>query len=163
MSPNTEVLTWARESMNLSLEEVARRMNKTVDEVKNWESGKSKPTYGQLEKLAYKIYHRPVALFFFPNVPDEDRVEQLFHTLPDTEFQKIPPKIHLLLRKAKIMQMNLTELSEYMEAPDRRILYDLNIDLTTLPVEMANRVRNYLGIDITEQTTWLSTGVAFKL
>ena len=162
VSPNTEVLTWARTSMNLTLEEVARRMNKTEDEIKSWESGKSNPTYVQLEKLAYKIYHRPVALFFFPNVPDEDRVEQLFRTLPDIEIQKIPPKIHLLLRKAKMMQMNLTELSEYMEAPDRRILYDLNIDLTTLPVEMANRVRNYLGIDITEQTTWLSTGVAFK-
>ena len=162
VSPNIEVLTWARESMNLTLEEVARRMNKTEDEIKSWESGKSNPTYVQLEKLAYKIYHRPVALFFFPNVPDEDRVEQLFRTLPDTEIQKIPPKIHLLLRKAKIMQMNLTELSEYVEAPDRKILYDLNIDLTILPVEMANRVRNYLGIDITEQTTWLSTGVTFK-
>ena len=137
-------------------------MNKTEDEIKSWESGKSSPTYVQLEKLAYKIYHRPVALFFFPNVPDEDRVEQSFRTLPDTEIQRIPPKIHLLLRKAKIMQMNLTELSEYSETPDRRILYDLNVDFTTLPVEMANRVRSYFGIDIIKQKTWLSTGVAFK-
>ena len=148
--------------MNLSLEEVARRMNKTVDEVKNWESGKSRPTYGQLEKLAYKIYHRPVALFFFPNVPDEDRVEQLFRTLPDTEIQKIPPKIHLLLRKAKVMQMNLTELSKNMEKSNRKILYDLNFESAILAVEMANRVRSYFGIDVDEQKSWLSTDMAFK-
>ena len=137
-------------------------MNKTEDEIKSWESGKSNPTYVQLEKLAYKIYHRPVALFFFPNVPDEDRVEQLFRTLPDTEIQKIPPKIHLLLRKAKIMQMNLTELSRYMGAPNRRILYDLNFESAILPIAMANRVRNYFGIGVAEQISWLSTDVAFK-
>ena len=137
-------------------------MNKTEDEIKSWESGKSNPTYVQLEKLAYNIYHRPVALFFFPNVPDEDSVEQSFRTLPDTEIQKIPPKIHLLLRKAKIMQMNLTELSGCMEAPDRRILYDLHFESTILPVAMANRVRNYFGIGVAEQKSWLSTDVAFK-
>ena len=162
VSPNTDVLVWARESMNLTLEDVAKRMNKTEDEIKSWESGKFKPTYVQLEKLAYKIYHRPVALFFFPNVPEEDRIEQSFRTLPDTEIRKIPPKIHLLLRKAKIMQMNLTELSEYMEDSDRNILYDLNINSTVLPDDMANSVRDYLRIDIAEQKSWKSTDIAFK-
>lgn len=137
-------------------------MNKTEDDIKSWESGKSKPTYVQLEKMAYKIYHRPVVLFFFPNVPDEDRVEHSFRTLPDTEIQKIPPKIHLLLRKAKVMQMNLTELSKYLEESNKRILYDLNFEWAILPIEIANRVRSYFGIDITEQKSWLSTDVAFK-
>ena len=137
-------------------------MNKTVDEIERWESGESKPTYVQLENLAYKIYHRPLALFFFPDVPDEDPIEQSFRTLPDTEIQKIPPKIHLLLRKAKIMQMNLIELSEYMEESNRKILNDVNVDSTDPPVEIANRVRNYLNIDIAEQKSWSSTDVAFK-
>lgn len=162
VSPNTDVLVWARESMNLTLEEVAKRMNKTVKDIKNWESGKSKPTYVQLEKLAYKIYHRPVALFFFPAVPDEDRIEQSFRTLPDTEIRKFPPKIHLLLRKAKVMQINLSELSEYMEESDRNILHDLNIDSTVCPVELANRVRDYLRIDIGEQKSWSDADTAFK-
>lgn len=162
VSPNTDVLIWARESMNLTIEEVASRMKKTEYEIKAWESGDATPTYIQLEQLAYKIYHRPIALFFFPNVPEEDRVEQSFRTLPDTEIRKIPPKIHLLLRKAKVMQMNLTELSEYMEESDRKILYDLNVDTTVRPVELANRVRDYLRIDIGEQKSWSDTDIAFK-
>ena len=78
---NPDVLRWARDSMRLSLEEVAGRMNKRVSDIEAWERGDESPTYIQLERLAYDIYKRPVALFFFPDVPDEDAVEQSFRTL----------------------------------------------------------------------------------
>ena len=65
---NPDVLRWARDSMRLSLEEVAGRMNKRVSDIEAWERGDESPTYIQLERLAYDIYKRPVALFFFPDV-----------------------------------------------------------------------------------------------
>lgn len=72
MAVNQEILRWARESMNLTLEDVALRMNKDVETIEYWEEGTESPTYVQLETLAYHIYKRPIAVFFFPEPPLED-------------------------------------------------------------------------------------------
>ena len=79
---NPEVLRWARERSGLSASEVAKKMNKSAESVENWEVGGSAPTYVQLEKLAYQVYKRPVAVFFFPEPPEEaDKIAE-FRTLP---------------------------------------------------------------------------------
>lgn len=39
------LLKWARESAHLSLEEVAERFGKPVDEISAWESGAAAPSY----------------------------------------------------------------------------------------------------------------------
>ena len=59
------VLRWARESQGYSIEEVASRLKRDPSEVAAWETGAESPTYVQLETLAYKIYKRPLAVFFF--------------------------------------------------------------------------------------------------
>ena len=110
ISVNPQVLRWARTSLGLSQEEVAQRMNKKAKEVDTWERGEASPTYVQLEKLAYKIYKRPIALFFFPEVPEEEIIEQEFRTLPEDALLSIPPWMRYLLRKAKVLQLNLDEL-----------------------------------------------------
>ena len=76
-------------------------MNKKARELDTWERGEASPTYIQLEKLAYKIYKRPIALFFFPEVPEEEIIEQEFRTLPEDALLSIPPWMRYLLRKAK--------------------------------------------------------------
>ena len=64
---NRRTLKWARESANISVEEVAYRMKKDTATVEDWETeGGESPTYIQLEKLSYEIYKRPIAIFFFP-------------------------------------------------------------------------------------------------
>lgn len=52
---NHEILRWARESSNFSLEDVAHRMRKSIETIEFWEEGKDSPTYLQLEKLTYQI------------------------------------------------------------------------------------------------------------
>ena len=83
---NPKVLRWARDSLHLSLEEVANRMKKKILEIEAWERGEALPTYVQLETLAYDIYKRPIALFFFPEVPEEETIEQSFRTLHNTSY-----------------------------------------------------------------------------
>jgi len=39
--------------------------------IEGWEAGASAPTYPQLEALAYKVYKHPLALFFFPEPPED--------------------------------------------------------------------------------------------
>ncbi len=72
---NPNVLRWARESLHLDVNEVALRMGKKPSDIEAWENGNTSPTYIQLEKLAYQIYKRPIALFFFPEPPEEEAIE----------------------------------------------------------------------------------------
>lgn len=67
---NPDILRWARETAGYSIEDVVdkiKRKQVTVKVVQDWEDGNASPSYPQLEKLAYEIFKRPLALFSFPN------------------------------------------------------------------------------------------------
>ena len=162
ISVNPQVLRWARTSLGLSQEEVAQRMNKKATEVDTWERGEASPTYIQLEKLAYKIYKRPIALFFFPEVPEEEIIEQEFRTLPEDALLSIPPWMRYLLRKAKVLQLNLDELYGGVNPAKRRILHDLDFVPSIAATDMAKQVRTYLGIELAQQQAWKNTEDALK-
>ncbi len=157
---NPAVLRWARECLGLSLEEVAERVKKRPADVEAWEAGRAAPTYVQLETLAYKIYKRPVALFFFPEPPDEPPVRQSFRTLPEEELDAIPPSVRYLLRKAAVLQANLYEIFGGANPAARHVLRDLVFAPSVSAVRMAKEVRAYLGVDLSEQQTWHDAGTA---
>ena len=159
---NPQVLCWARTSLGLSQEEVAQRMNKKATEVDAWERGETSPTYIQLEKLAYKIYKRPIALFFFPEVPEEETIEQEFRTLPEDELLNIPPWMRYLLRKARVLQLNLAELYGGVNPAKRKVLHDLDFAPSVAATDMAEQVRTYLGIELAQQQAWKNTEDALK-
>jgi Zn-dependent peptidase ImmA (M78 family) len=160
---NPELLRWARVSVGMSLEDVAHRFKKDVEEIEAWEQpGGASPTYAQLEKLAYEIYKRPLALFFFPEPPQEESIEQSFRTLPEYELQRIPPRIRILRRKAKVLQLNLAELYEGVNPAQSNISRDLSFSPEVAASKMAEEVRAYLGIGLAEQQTWKQAEDAFK-
>ena len=67
---NRKILTWARERSGLSIAQVAKATGRAAEEIEAWESDSpAAPTYAQLETLAYDVYKRPIALFFFPEPP----------------------------------------------------------------------------------------------
>lgn len=111
---NPEVLQWARQTAGYSrIEDVVNEINRkriTVEVIEAWEEGKSSPSYEQLERLAYEIYKRPLALFFFPEPPEEEAPKQSFRTLPQEEIDLMEPNLLYLIRRAKAMQENLREL-----------------------------------------------------
>src|SRR3970282_1576371 len=142
---NPLMLSWARESLGLSLEEVAAHFNKNVDDIKSWESGDTVPTYVQLEALAYKVYKRPIAMFFFPVPPEEEDIGESFRTLPEYELRRIPPRLRFLLRKAHVLQLNLSELYDGRNPAEHHILRDLDFSPAITADAMAAQVRAYLG------------------
>lgn len=71
-----KILTWARESARMPVDVAASKIGKSIEVLEEWESGVSQPTIKQAEKLA-KIYKRPFALFFLPEIPKD------FHPLQD--------------------------------------------------------------------------------
>ena len=94
------------------------RATQTFKKIQAWENGESAPTYPQLGQLAD-------ALFFFPEPPAVPNIGETFRTLPNAEFEHIPGKVRLLLRKAKALQLNLMELTGGRNPAARLITRDV--------------------------------------
>ena len=162
IQPNVEVLKWARKSAGYTIQDVAEKLRKkskkiTKQTVIDFEKGSAFPTYSQLENLAYKIYNRPLAVFFFPEPPDESDIKKSFRTLPES-IESLSPKMRIILRKARVMQLNVMELSEDKKSTTREKKIFEDIKFTTAPAinTLVKKVRKYLGISLKEQTSWSS-------
>jgi Zn-dependent peptidase ImmA (M78 family) len=150
-------VTWARSRAGLTLEDATQRFSKIAE----WEAGESHPTYAQLENLA-DAFKVPVAVFFFPTPPDLPPIEQTFRTLPEVEIGHLPSKIRLLLRKAKAFQMALAELHGERNPAERLITRHLRFPVNVRPRDMADAVRNFLGVGIAEQIQWPGIDAALE-
>jgi len=163
---NPDVVRWARETAGLSVDDVVEKINRvsvTADSVVAWEEGKTSPTFTQLERLAYEIYKRPLAIFFFPEPPREISPQQSFRTLPEYEIARLPTRVRFLLKKARALQVNLAELYEGVNPVKRQIVRELNFTPGTAAGVIAARVREYLGITLEEQFECGDSEQAFKL
>ena len=158
---NNNILKWARETSGLSIAEVARKRKKNTNEIENWERGISSPTYPQLEKLAYDVYRRPAAVFFFPAIPQESSPRAEFRTLPEEEVDAMPPEIIKLYKRAKVYQLNLQELGQ-SNANVPRLVDNFNLTKTASIIELAKAVRSFLKIDLQTQAGWKNTDVAIE-
>ena len=159
---NPTVLKWARERSGYSIEEAADLAGKGVDVLVKWEAGDAAPTYVQLETLAYKIYKRPIALFFFPQPPEEPEPSQEFRTLPDFEIDDLRPDTRLKVRQALALQISLSELSSGKNPSERLITRELAIDPSRAPAGAARQAREFLRLPVSTQTSWKTMDEALK-
>jgi Zn-dependent peptidase ImmA (M78 family)/transcriptional regulator with XRE-family HTH domain len=160
---NTAVLEWARRRSGRTIADVAAALRKDPQVIRSWELGESAPTYVQLEALAYRLYKRPIALFFFPEVPPEPDPEQSFRTLPETAIEELSGHTRHKIREARAMQVSLAELAGGANPAERQILRDLAPKLPLSPVSAATAVRSYLGIDLAMQKqAWKNADDALK-
>jgi Zn-dependent peptidase ImmA (M78 family) len=159
---NPAILTWARESANLLIEDVAQRMGKSPEAIEAWEKGDSSPTYVQLETLAYTVYRRPVAVFFFPEPPEEVTAKKSFRTLPESEVEALAPRFLRVFRRGQAMQLNLEDLTDGTNPAPKKIFRDLSFDTRDDVRTMAQTVRKYLGVGLQTQVGWADTETALE-
>jgi Zn-dependent peptidase ImmA (M78 family) len=159
---NPAILRWAREKAGYSLEDVARSFSKEVETIQKWETGEAIPTYSQLEKISYNLYHRPVALFFFPEPPVEPDLDQSFRTLPDFEINNLAPGTLRIIREAYARQITLYEINEGVNPGERQIFRDIQMDPREDFVSAAIRVRKYLGVELEKQIRWSNPEEALR-
>ncbi len=159
---NPLVLRWARETTGYTLEEIAARFDKDVSDIIDWEEGLAVPTYNQLERLAYTYYKRPIALFFFPEPPEEAEPEEAFRTLPDFEIRNLQPDTRLAIREAQAMQISLYDLTNGINPSERVIFRDLHVIPGSEAVLAGKRVRAYLRVSLDQQFEWSNTVEALK-
>jgi len=163
---NGDVLRWARETAGLSIDDAIKKIDRkgvTYETVLAWEAEIESPTYTQLERLAYEIYKRPLAMFFFPEPPEEVTPKQSFRTLPDYEIEIMPSAMRMLLRKASVFQLNLYELYESVNPAIKPIVQNLSFAPNVSAIEMAKTVREYFSVTVEEQSSWKNTDKALKV
>ena len=112
VSVKPTVLKWARETSGYSLPEVAQRCRKPEPEVAAWETGKQRPTWAGLRRLA-KIYRRPVVSLLLPAPPKEEPVPPDFRTLPKAS-KTLSPKTLFAIRTARWLAHTATDLEEQL-------------------------------------------------
>jgi len=148
------LLTWARERSGLSVPEVAESMGKSVEVVEAWEAGEAWPTYNQLEALAERLYHRPVALFFLPEPPPEPEAQQEFRTLPDFDVRRLKADTRYVVRVALSLQDSLRELTGGVNPATRLLLKEVQEVKGKDIAALAVWLREFLGVPLSRQTGW---------
>lgn len=157
-----ELLRWGRTTVGLSTADVATMLKRTQEEIEAWESGVDAPTYPQLEKLAYEIYKRPLAIFFLPAPPPESLPQSEFRTLPDADMRSLSRDTYLHIRRAHAFQVGLRELFDGRNPAERRIWELIPLSVSQDTAAQAASVRAALGITIEKQIEWSSDEHALK-
>lgn len=157
-----EVLRWARRTIGLSVTDVALRLKCLDEEVDSWENGETTPTYVQLEKLAYQLYKRPLAVFFLPTPPEEKLPEHEFRTLPQADMQTLAADTYMQIRRAHAYQLSLIELFEGKNPSNRFIPEEITLAKEQPIVEQAKKIRDYLGITLEYQAGLKNDEIALK-
>lgn len=156
------ILIWARTSLGLTVQDVASKLDKDRKTVEQWEFGKTLPTLAQLEKLAYAIYKRPLAVFFLAKPPQETTAKQDFRTLPEKEITHLSPELRLFFRKAKHHQLVLKQINDGNNPLSKPIHKEFQLRTTNNPTNTANKLRGYLGITKKLQQGFKNSEDAFK-
>lgn len=155
-------MRWARESIGMTVEDVAERLARQPADISSWESGADAPTYVQLERLAYEVYKRPIAIFFLPEPPQEHRPQSEFRTLPAFDLNNLASDTFLHIRKAHSYQIALAELFDGKNPADRKIWQVCPLELRHSPVSAAAAIRRELGITVEAQSKWGDEGGALQ-
>ena len=157
---NSDILKWARERSGYTVEAIAAFLKKDASIVNDWESMERALTYVQLEKLADK-YKRPIAIFFFPEPPEEPNIAENL-ALRSSDNTPLEPRIHILLRQAYARQLSLMELNLGTNPSKQKIFRDLYARPADSATELAEQVRLYLNINVDIQAGWKTAAEALE-
>jgi Zn-dependent peptidase ImmA (M78 family) len=152
MAIQPDILTWARETAGLSIEEAARaiglkdaRGEKGPERLAKLENGTEEPTSKLLEKMA-KAYRRPLVVFYLRQPPKTGDRGQDFRSLPGAK--QFNPDLDALIRDISARQELVHSIleDEEMDAPD--FVGTVTVDV---PVgALAKRIVKSLAFDLQE-------------
>ena len=128
-----KILTWARETAGLSLDDAARALGLTdahgrtaAQRLNTLELGEDQPTRPVLLKMA-KTYHRPLLVFYLAEPPRTGDRGQDFRTLPGSE--QFNPELDALVRDIKARQGLIRSVLEDDKAEPPEFVNSATIEL----------------------------------
>ena len=157
---NPDIIKWARDSSGLDLETIKKKLRVTLETIRAWEDGTRKPTLRTLEMLA-SLYKRPLATFLLPQPPYEPALPPDFRAVPREQRQVLSSKTRLAIRKARRLQIIVTEMME-QKTVEKPVVTVGKTLLTEDPELVAERERGKLGVSIKDQFKFRSVYDAFN-
>ena len=154
---NGNILKWAREFYNMSPEAAANAIDVDFERYCSWEAGTDFPTYAKLRKIS-DVFHKPSAIFFFPEPPVLPSIKGDLRTLPSEVVDGLSKNVILQFEKAKSYQLSLREL--YGEKNS------ILINRSNFPkelCELCDYIRNIMAFPIKAQKGRKSSKVVFEI
>jgi Zn-dependent peptidase ImmA (M78 family) len=159
-----EILTWARETARLSLDDAARAVGlkaaygvSGAERLAKLEDGKVEPPRPLLEKMA-KAYRRPLLVFYLSAPPKKGHRGQDFRTLPGRDLDN--PELDALIRDIKGRQGLVRSILEDEEEESVDFVGTATMDVPAKA--LAVRVAQRFDIDLRRYRAEKTVEAAFS-
>lgn len=158
---NNKILEWLIQDLNVDINVAAKKVGVKPQKFQEWIEKKDFPTYKQTEKLAYKIFRKPIAIFFMQDIPDTLSVRKKFRSVSELIFESISYKTRIAINNADYFRSVFYDVfkSNPSQIP---IFRELKLQNISEPVEIAIKIRELLGIDFKIQSTFKDKYKAFN-
>jgi len=150
---NPNLLTWARESINMDIEEAADKLHVPPDRLRAWEAAELRPTIKQAREMA-RVYRRPLASFYLAERPSElgFSIPHDFRRLPEDQPRELSSDLIAELRRIEYLREAAVELTEEVPESPREFVGQIRLGE---PLEqVANRVARLLGLPVAARQGW---------
>lgn len=159
-TPTPSVLTWARDSAGMSLDDAARKVRVRPEQLAAWENGAARPSIPQLRKIA-ATYRRPLATFYLPEPPRRFEAMHDFRRLTGAAVGlRRSPKLAYEIRKAYDRREWALELAA--DLAQAFPAFDTRASSTGNAEDVAAQLRDAIGITLEEQARWQLDYDAFR-
>ena len=140
-----EVLQWARNLDQISIEEISQKVKVSNEKIVAWERGIEYPTLNQAKTLA-KQYRVPFAYLYLPDIPQRvKRLEKVdYRTFGNCGPDEISRELRWFLRDIEDRRDTMIELYNESETPICHLSEQLPLDIT--PEQFADYLRKLLGL-----------------
>lgn len=154
-----EILTWARTTAGLTIEEASKALQTKHDNVLAWEKGEKQPSMPQLRKMA-TTYKRLLSDFYLPKAPETVPFPHDFRRLPGEVAQVYSRELRFELRAAAERRKVAIDLLEELDTRPQR--FKFKIAATDRPESAASKIRDYLNVTYAEQNKWRESRVHYN-
>jgi Zn-dependent peptidase ImmA (M78 family) len=154
MGLNPQILTWARETAGLSVEEAAHALGfkdsqerTAAERLKALEAGVDGPSRSVLLNMT-RVYHRSLLVFYLSEPPRAGDRGQDFRRGPGLEPPEHDPTLDALIRDIRGRQGIVKDLLEQSEP--KGVDYVASATMDTPPIELAERITARIGFSLAE-------------
>jgi Zn-dependent peptidase ImmA (M78 family) len=166
MALNPHILTWARETASLSVEEAAQalgfkdsRGRTAAERLLAMETGKEEPSRSVLLNMA-RVYHRSLLVFYLSEAPRIGDRGQDFRRAPGAKPPEYDPTLDALIRDIRGRQGIVKDLLEQTEP--NRVDYVASATMDVKPTELAKRVTDRVDFSLAEFRQQATVQAAFS-
>jgi len=158
---NPDILSWAREAAELSMDEAARKLGIRANRLVALEEGRQDPSRSMLVKMSER-YRRPLLTFYLPERPLQSDKGQDFRTLREAPPPGAEALLDALLRDVQARQgIVKAALEEAEEVEPLNFIGSARI--TDGPDAVAESIRGILGLTREEFRQQRTANDAFNL